>query len=156
MNVRVEIRKAVPDDAKAISSVLAEAFTEYKPLYTEKGFTVTTPPCEEIEKRFSEGLILVALLNGDVVGAVSAVPRGKDLYIRSMAILPKARGQKIGEKLLLQIEDFAFSNNFKRLTLSTTPFLHRAIRLYEKFGFAHEGIDDLFGTPLITMEKRLN
>src|SRR5260370_227302 len=42
--------------------------------------------------------------------------------------------------------------------LSTTPFLDRAIRLYERFGFqrSDEGPLDLFGTPLFTMTKRLN
>jgi len=43
----------------------------------------------------------------------------------------------------------------KRLYLSTTPFLHSAIRLYERCGFRRtdEGPHDLFGTPLFTMEK---
>ena len=72
-----------------------------------------------------------------------------------MAILPAARGNRIGEKLLEEIENFAIVNNFRRLSLSTTPFLCRAIRLYEKFGFERKGVDDLFGTPLIKMEKEL-
>jgi hypothetical protein len=44
---------------------------------------------------------------------------------------------------------------YERLLLSTTPFLDRAIRLYEKFGFRRNGEPphDLFGTPLITMDK---
>ncbi len=39
--------------------------------------------------------------------------------------------------------------------LSTTPFLHSAIRLYERFGYRRtdDGMNDLFGTPLFTMEK---
>lgn len=41
--------------------------------------------------------------------------------------------------------------------LSTTPFLARAIRLYEQSGFqpTTEGPSDLFGTPLFTMVKTL-
>jgi GNAT superfamily N-acetyltransferase len=58
--------------------------------------------------------------------------------------------------LLSEIERYAIAKSFRRLTLSTTPFLGRAIRLYEKFGFVHSGTDDLFGTPLIKMEKELN
>jgi ribosomal protein S18 acetylase RimI-like enzyme len=72
-----------------------------------------------------------------------------------MGVHPKARGRKIGEKLLEYIEDFARKNDYKRLTLSTTPFLDRAIRLYEKFGFVREGTSNLFGTPLLTMKKNL-
>jgi ribosomal protein S18 acetylase RimI-like enzyme len=75
-----------------------------------------------------------------------------------MAVLPTARGQRIGESLLVHVGQFAVSKGFRRLFLSTTPFLDHALHLYEKFGFrrASEGLHDLFGTPLFTMEKRLS
>jgi GNAT superfamily N-acetyltransferase len=77
------------------------------------------------------------------------------LYIRGMAVLPQARGLQLGQVLLRQVEDFARAQNHKRLVLSTTPFLHRAIRLYEGAGFqrSDEGPHDLYGTPLFTMVK---
>jgi hypothetical protein len=58
---------------------------------------------------------------------------------------------------LRQIESFASERGFQRLFLSTTPFLNRAIQLYEHHGFGRriEGPDNLFGTPLFTMEKIL-
>ena len=81
----------------------------------------------------------------------------KALYIRGMAVHPHARGQHIGELLLSHIEQFARRKAFNRLFLSTTPFLDRAIRLYQSFGFRRtsEGPNGLFGTPLFTMEKSL-
>lgn len=72
-----------------------------------------------------------------------------------MAILPEARGHRLGEHLLSEIEHYALAHGFQKLTLSTTPFLDRAIRLYDKFGFTPYGSDDLFGTPLITMAKEI-
>jgi putative acetyltransferase len=74
-----------------------------------------------------------------------------------MAILPAARGRRVGEFLLREIEQFAVERGFKRLYLNTTPFLIRAIRLYEHFGFRRCADDppDLFGTPLVAMEKFL-
>ncbi|MGH9972033.1 MAG: GNAT family N-acetyltransferase [Pyrinomonadaceae bacterium] len=153
--VDIKIRLATPDDSAAIAFVLAEAFVEYKSLYTEKGYAATTPPAEEIEKRFGNSLILVAVSGKEIVGTVSTVSQGSDINIRSMAVLPKARGQKIGKELLGYIEDSALEKNYKRLTLSTTPFLDRAIRRYERFGFVRLGVDDLHGTPLITMAKTL-
>ena len=105
----------------------------------------------------TEGPIWVALHREEIVGTVSVVPKGEELYIRGMAVLPAARGKRIGELLLLHIEKFANSNGHKRLFLSTTPFLARAIRLYERFGFRRcdEGSHDLFGTRLFTMVKIL-
>lgn len=148
---------AVPSDAPTISSVLHESFIEYKSSYTEEGFAATTPTSEQIQNRMKEGPLWVALIDKTIVGTVSAVPKGAALYIRGMGIVPTARGQRIGELLLKQIESFASEQVFKRLFLSTTPFLSRAIRLYEAYGFTQssEGPHDLFGTPLFTMEKTL-
>jgi ribosomal protein S18 acetylase RimI-like enzyme len=74
-----------------------------------------------------------------------------------MAVLPNARGKEIGASMLRHIEDYALASGFARMFLSTTPFLTRAIRLYERAGFSRvaDGTNDLFGTPLFTMEKNL-
>ena len=146
------------EDAPAIASVLSEAFAEYRPLYTEKGFAATTPRMDQIRIRIDEGPVWVALSDEIVVGTVSAVTRENSLYIRGMAVLPSTRGKRIGELLLQEIEAYAAERGIKRLFLSTTPFLSRAIKLYERHGFKRsaEGPNELFGTPLFTMEKQLN
>jgi GNAT superfamily N-acetyltransferase len=148
---------ALADDASSIASVLYQSFIEYKSSYTPEGFAATTPTDEQIQSRMMEGPVWVALCDDAIAGTASAVPKGASLYIRGMAVLPTARGHGIGELLLEQIESFAVARNYKRLFLSTTPFLSRAIVRYERFGFRRngEGPDDLFGTPLLTMEKAL-
>jgi ribosomal protein S18 acetylase RimI-like enzyme len=153
----IQIREAVPDDAPSIASVLYQSFVEYKSSYTSGGFAATTPRADEVESRIVEGPVWVVLIDQIIIGTVSVVPKGESLYIRGMAVLPKARGQKIGELLLAHIESFASARGFKRLFLSTTPFLTGAIRLYGRFGFQRidDGRHDLFGTPLFTMEKLL-
>jgi GNAT superfamily N-acetyltransferase len=152
-----QIRLAELEEAPIIASVLREAFVEYEPLYTSGGLAATTPTGERIRARWQEGAVWVALLDGAIVGTVAAVPSGETLYIRSMAIVPAARGHGIGELLLREVEDYALEHAHNRLLLSTTPFLARAIRLYERFGFerSDEGPHDLFGTPLFTMVKTL-
>ena len=154
----LQIRTAVPDDAPSISSVLYESFVEYKSSYTPEGFAVTTPTTDQILSRMNEGPVWVVIRNQAIVGTASAVSQGESLYVRGMAVLPDARGQKIGELLLAHIESFASAHGFRRLFLSTTPFLSSAIRVYERFGFRRidDGPHDLFGTPLFTMEKLLD
>lgn len=151
----IQIRSAVTDDAPAIASVLYDSFIEYKSSYTPEGFAATTPTADQLQSRILEGPVWVVLLDQVIVGTVAVVPKRESLYIRGMAVLPSARGLKIGELLLAHIESFAFARGFKRLFLSTTPFLSSAIRLYERFGFRQtsDGPHDLFGTPLFTMEK---
>ena len=157
-NVSDLIRNAVIEDAPAIASVLLQAFIEYESLYTRAAFAATTPTASQIEARWQEGPVWVALEKDHIVGTVAAVPKDSGLYIRSMAILPQARGQRIAGKLIQQIENFAVDHHYQRLFLSTTPFLHPAIRLYEQFGFVRTNVGphELYGTPLFTMEKFLH
>jgi ribosomal protein S18 acetylase RimI-like enzyme len=151
----IQIRAAEPDDAPSIAAVLRESFVEYRDSYTDEGFAATTPASEHVLSRMSEGPVWVAACDAVIVGTASVVPRGESLYIRGMAVLPSARGRRVGEALLRQVEEFARAQGHKRLFLSTTPFLSRAIKLYERAGFRRtdEGPHDLCGTPLFTMEK---
>jgi putative acetyltransferase len=151
---QIEIRRAEPRDAYAISTVLHKAFLEFKPLYTEDGFAATALNEEQVLTRMSEGPIWIALGKDEIVGTVAAVQRDNSLYVRGMAVLPVARGSGTGRKLLDAIERFARDSNCPRLFLSTTPFLSAAIHLYESYGFRRTSEPhDLFGTPLFTMEK---
>lgn len=153
----IVIRKAAADDAEDIVSLLYESFVEYRSLYTVEGFAATAISQSEVVDRMCEGPMFVATMNGTVVGTVAILPKDESLYIRGMAVHPTTRGQHIGDQLLGYVEDLAKSQGVRRLILSTTPFLGRAIRLYEGFGFHRidEGPHDLHGTPLFTMEKLL-
>jgi N-acetylglutamate synthase-like GNAT family acetyltransferase len=155
---RIQIRRALSTDAAAIASVILQSFLEFQDSYTPAGFAVTTPNANEIQERMREGPVWVALHEDSVVGTVSVVHKKKGVYIRSMAVLPSARGFGIGSALLAKVESFAAAEGVRRLFLSTTPFLSSAIQLYERFGFQRsgEGPHDLFGTPLFTMVKNVS
>ncbi|MGQ0603548.1 MAG: GNAT family N-acetyltransferase [Anaerolineales bacterium] len=154
----VSVRLAVAGDAETIASVLYQAFVEYQSLYTPAAFAATTLHSDRIRSRFGEGPVWVAMQNDLVVGTVSAVTTDRGTYVRGMALLPAARGRRVGWLLLESVEGFAREHKLRRLFLSTTPFLLRAIRLYEQFGFQRddEGPHELFGTPLFTMVKNLS
>ena len=99
----------------------------------------------------------IAEHQGHAVGTVAAVPQDSELYMRSLAVRPAAAGSGIGSALIDTVEDFARENSFRQITLSTTPFLADAIRTYERHGFTQEplGPSELYGTPLLTLIKRL-
>jgi ribosomal protein S18 acetylase RimI-like enzyme len=153
----VQIRFAIVDEAASIAWVLHQAFADYQSLYTAEAFAITTPTPSEIEQRWNEGPVWSVVKDSRLVGTVAAVAKDDALYIRSMAVVPSARGQGIGKMLLSEVESFARAGGFQRMLLSTTPFLDDAIRLYERFGFKRtgEGPHALAGTPLFTMEKAL-
>jgi GNAT superfamily N-acetyltransferase len=152
------VRRATLAHAPIIAHILLCAFEPYRPLYTEGGFAATTPTADIVAQRFDEGPAWLACEGDDAVGTVSAVVRGEQLYVRSMAVLPSARGRGVGSALLRTVEDYAAQQNVRSMYLSTTPFLDHAIRLYQNFGFrrTEQGPQELFGTPLFTMEKELS
>src|SRR5207253_10980544 len=60
-----------------------------------------------ILKRWKEGPVWVAVQGGRLVGTIAAAAKRRALYIRSMAIVPRARRQGIGKMLLEEVENFA-------------------------------------------------
>ena len=157
LNRGEQIRLATAGDAPAIARVLAEAFAAFKPAYTPEAYAATTPGAEQIVPRLGEGAVWVAEVDGAILGTVSVTPRGDGLYLRSLAVLPAARGRRLGEALVRQAEAYAMARGLRRVFLSTTPVLTEAIRLYERLGFVRsdDGPHDLYGTPLFTMIKEL-
>ena len=149
------VRRAMVQDADAIALVLRQAFAGFEPQYTPAAFSATVPGADGIRARHHEGPVWVALCGDRVVGTVAAVLKQEGAYIRSMAIAPDARGQGLATRLLDQVEGFARQYGAGRLFLSTTPFLIRAIQVYERHGFRRtsDGPNALFGTPLFTMER---
>lgn len=156
-SVSLQVWRADISDVPTVAQVLLCAFQSFRPLYTQGGFAATTPSAETIGQRFHEGPIWLAVTDGETLGTVAAMVRGERLYVRSMAVLPSARGRGVGSALLREVEGYAAEQRCRSLYLSTTPFLHDAIRLYERFGFrrVEEEPQNLFGTPLFTMEKQL-
>jgi GNAT superfamily N-acetyltransferase len=150
-----EIRRAVAQDAPAIARVLYESFAEFKPRYTPGGFAATALNEAQVLARITEGPVWVLLRESAPIGTVAAVIRDRSVYIRGMAVIPSARGSGAGAALLREVANWAAGQRYNRLFLSTTPFLHSAIRLYERFGFrrTNDGLHHLAGTPLFTMEK---
>jgi ribosomal protein S18 acetylase RimI-like enzyme len=153
----MKVRLATRSDASAVANVILQSFLEYKSSYTDEAFAATTPTSAEVEYRLGEGPVWIAVENETVVGTVSGVPDRKSLYVRSLAVLPSNRGQGTGELLLDSVENYAYGKGYRRLLLSTTPFLTPAIGLYERFGFRRSrgGPSYRFGTPIFTMVKEL-
>jgi len=150
------IQRASSAHAEQLAALLHAAFREFEALYTPAGFLATTPSADEITRRLADGPTWIAADGSTIVGTVSAVDRGGEVYIRSMAVLPAARGRRVAMELLAVVHAYAGTVGARRLTLNTTPFLSAAIRLYERAGFRRVASTlDLGGTPLITMVKEL-
>ncbi|AEH02184.1 GNAT family N-acetyltransferase [Lacinutrix sp. 5H-3-7-4] len=83
------------------------------------------------------GFIFFAKIEETIVGTFALMPLKEDnaYELTKMAVSPKHRGFKIGQKLLQYGIGFAKKNNFNRLLLYSNTKLENAIYLYRKFGF---------------------
>jgi len=153
----LHIRTAKRNEAEVVSSILYEAFIDFKPLYTHEAFNATAITPQQILNRMDEGPVLLAIRGNKAVGTVSTVVKEEGYYIRGMAVLPKARRKTIGWKLLERVETHAREFGVDKMFLCTTPFLSSAINLYRRFGFKRisDKYDDFFGTNIFRMEKLL-
>ena len=83
------------------------------------------------------GHIFFAKLNNYIVGTVALMPTKTDgiFELTKMAVSPKHRGFKIGQKLMQHCIDFSQENNFTGLILYSNTKLENAIYIYRKYGF---------------------
>lgn len=149
------IRRATPADADALHALMLAAFGPYRDQYTDACFDATVIDPARFCRRMDEGPVWVAE-DGELFGTVGAKVDERGLYIRGMAVHPKAQRRGVGAQLLAACEAYAHDHGIDTLWLSTTRFLDASARLYEAHGFVPaDGPADLHGTPLRSYEKRL-
>ena len=83
------------------------------------------------------GIILFAVIRKEIVGTVALMPTNKvNIYeLTKMAVDPKCRNQKIGQKILREIISVAKKKNIYKLILYSNRILKNAIYLYLKYNF---------------------
>lgn len=139
----VQIRAARPDDASRIAEIACQPSVVWGTLQ----LPVNTP--EQWRKRLEANnpdtsFVLVAELDGRVVGMLglfwSTRPRIRHVGEIGMMVDERHQGQGIGTALMVAAIEAADKwLNLVRIELEVYPDNERAIRLYERFGFQHEG-----------------
>ena len=155
----VGVRLATLADAEGISRVIKEAFTPLRQNYTDEAFEVVTPNPDIIVQRFNEGPMWVAEVNDVIVGTVSLMTEPEGLYIRSMAVSPRAQRMGIGHKLLDAVHEHLKGSEIERIFLYTTYFTPGAKDMYERHGYAYvrdTAGEEWYGVPGLEMERFLN
>jgi L-phenylalanine/L-methionine N-acetyltransferase len=140
------VRRAVPQDAAAFARLMAEpgvyANLMQLPYPTEAQWAArlgSPPPEGSIELR------LVAELGGEVVGSLGLHPasdrvRRRHVAMLGISIAGAAQGQGVGSALMAAALDYADRwAQILRIELQVYADNARAIALYRRFGFVHEG-----------------
>ncbi|MCK6130646.1 GNAT family N-acetyltransferase [Parvimonas micra] len=140
----MEIRRLIDTDAKEFYNCLKIIDSETDFMMFEPDERVWNE--EKIVKNLEDenNLFLGAIENGKIVGFLSA-QRGAFRRIRHTAyvvigIQKNYCNRKIGTQLFEMLDDWAIKNGIIRLELTVECENKLAIKLYEKSGFAIEGI----------------
>jgi len=112
------------------------SFLEAPPLEAVRAFVL-----DNIKQGYPE---LVAVSAGQVVGWCDVVPKPRPIYahggVLGMGLLPEFRGQRLGDRLIRQTLAAARVFRLNRVELSVRENNAGAIALYNRVGFAIEGL----------------
>jgi RimJ/RimL family protein N-acetyltransferase len=95
-------------------------------------------------RRHPDAAVFVAEAAGEVVGRLSVArdphPASRHVADLGLMVAASARRQGVGWALLDQAVEWARAAGVRKLELHVFPHNEPAIRLYERFGFAREGL----------------
>ena len=139
----LEIRRAEPDDCSAIYEMFRS------PKVYEGTLQIPYPSREQWRKRITETdgcYSLVAVSGEHVIGMLTIdtfphKPRRRHVGIIGISVTDTWQGKGVGKALMQACVDLADKwLNLTRLELEVFADNETAIRLYEQFGFQHEGL----------------
>jgi predicted N-acetyltransferase YhbS len=152
----LEIRPVRENELEAVSAVNRAAYTEYRAYLAPERIERYLTNAGDVWSRIDVSVLLVALLDGKVVGSVTYFPPGPSAEaqhwpagwagLRLLAVDPAARGLGIGRKLMEAIIERARSEGAPAIGLHTTEMMAIARAMYERMGFVRVAELDFRGS----------
>lgn len=147
----VETTDARRHELDEVRRVLVAANEGYREVLSPASFDAYLAMVLDLEPRFEVAEVLVARAGGLPVATVTyfadatlegwGFPEGVS-GIRSMGVLPEARGKGIAERLLDECVARSRGLGAGAIGLHTATWLPGAIRVYERYGFVRDpGLD---------------
>jgi ribosomal protein S18 acetylase RimI-like enzyme len=152
----VVIRGARPEEYPFVGDLVVAAYRTLN----DTGDAIYEAMLRDVASRVATSRVLVAQVDGDVLGTVTYVPPGGDLAevddpaaatIRMLGVAPAARGRGIGQALVSTCISEAIRDGAARVRLDTRTSMTSAQRLYERLGFIREPDHDWSPAPGIEL-----
>lgn len=160
----MKIRDARPDDYEQIGQLTVDAYNDINPHAMGGGYD---EELRDVARRARDCAVLVAVDDGDVVGAVTYVP-GPDTSlsefddadaagIRMLAVAPHRQGAGAGAALTQACLDRARAEGRRKIVLHSTDLMKVARAMYERRGFVRaEDRDVWFAEPPFSADEPLH
>jgi predicted N-acetyltransferase YhbS len=140
-----------PERLDDIMAMVHAAFAGFEP---PSG--VLTETAADLAQRQRDGVVLVAMADGDFVGSLFCARKGDALYLTRMATHPRWRRRGVGAALMRAAEAQAREAGLPKLLLRVRKTLPGNRAYFAKFGFAVVGEGQEGGrTPFDVMERAL-
>ena len=164
----ISVREATEADIESARRVLKAAYAEYEAVFPAANWTPYLKDILDLEGRADASELLIAELEGDVVGCVSYFPPGsKASYpsdsfserwpddwgaFRLLAVDPQARGHGVGRRLTDECIERSRQASAPALGLHTTVPMAIARAMYERMGFERVPRYDFRPGPTVLVE----
>jgi len=139
-NAALEIRKAVAADVPAIRACVDTAYA----LYVDRIGKKPAPMLSDHGQQVADGLVSVAVLDGEIVGSIVMWPEDDHFYVDSIAVDPARQGTGLGAALLDHADAEAAAADRTEIRLYTNVSMVENLDYYPRRGFTetHRGSDE--------------
>lgn len=151
---RLRIRPAEPRDDASVGELLVSSF---ETAYARKMPEVRTTDerrrdLRDMATKRSEGTVLVAELDGTIVGTVMLYPPGapkseawlpSSADLRQLAVAPEHFGKGYSDALMAEAERIAWSWGVERVVLHVRRGVHGVARMYQRRGYVRDPSGDI-------------
>jgi GNAT superfamily N-acetyltransferase len=158
--MEVRVRPVVDGEFERAGDVVVAAYRALPGEHMSGGYEAEL---RAVEQRSKEAVVLVAEVEGEIIGAVTYVNdpsspwgasegmRAGEGLIRMLAVDPEAQGSGAGGALVDACIDLARRDGKHALVLHTTPWMTTAHRLYERRGFTRTPDRDFTPVPEVPL-----
>ena len=150
------VRAARPEEYLFVGDLVVDAYRTLN----DTGDASYEAMMRDVASRAASSQVLVAEVDGSILGTVTYVPPGGDLAevddptaatIRMLGVSPAARGRGVGQALVSRCILDAVRDGAARVRLDTRTSMTSAQRLYERLGFIREPDHDWSPAPGIDL-----
>lgn len=157
MNYSFVIRKACPEDAEAIWSIIQESSRKYiKDTGLPGTLEALSESVENVKKSIEKNQVFVAFIDNNPAGTVRVeIFPDKTAYISRFGVRFKYHNIGIGKALMNLVDKLLISNGINRVYLHTASKHKDLVRFYYERGFYVDSVTKDRGYARALMVKEL-
>jgi N-acetylglutamate synthase-like GNAT family acetyltransferase len=147
----LEIRRAVPADAAAITALTRAAYEKWIPVIGR----APKPMTADYDVAVREHLIDLLFVEGKLVALVECIREPDHLLIENLAVAPDQQGRGYGLRLLRHSESLARGLGYVELRLYTNKLFAENVAFYARHGYRFDGETAFKGGFIVHMSRRV-